>query len=214
MSAHNISSGRSCRGAGSDIFLECIDCPFGGSVDSEYFVCFDNTENCRRLTLTIHSALVQGAQVGICVCVSERERQNMKRILTWAAAALMAVAATLSAASSAPPETRPGPAAASGCTLTVLNPQGPVKKGRDLAPRLKTLEGKKIALWLSSTSDQLYAGRGAELYDLLAKMLEEKFAGIRIVPYADLPMKYAPQHEVVEAITAARPDAVVAAFGG
>ena len=99
-------------------------------------------------------------------------------------------------------------------TLAVLNPQGPVKKNRELAPRLGTLDGKKVALWLSSTPDQVYAGKGAELYDVLAKMLKEKFADIKIVPYADLPMKFAPENEVVAAITAAKPDAVVAALGG
>ena len=102
----------------------------------------------------------------------------------------------------------------SSITLTVLNPQGPVKKNRDLAPRLGTLDGKKVALWLSATPDQLYAGKGAELYDVLAKMLKEKFADIKIVPYADLPMKFAPENEVVAAITATKPDAVVVAFGG
>jgi hypothetical protein len=99
-------------------------------------------------------------------------------------------------------------------SLTVLNPQGTVKKNRDLAPRLETLKGKKIAMWLSSTPGQLYAGKGDELYDALAKMLKEKFAGITIVPYTDLPMKFMPENEVVAAITAAKPDAVVAAFGG
>jgi hypothetical protein len=99
-------------------------------------------------------------------------------------------------------------------TLRVLSPQGPVKKNRDLAPRLGILEGKRIALWLSSTPDQLYAGKGAELYDILAKMLRDKFTGIKIISYADLPMKFAPENEVVAAITAAKPDAVVAAFGG
>ncbi len=99
-------------------------------------------------------------------------------------------------------------------TLTVLNPQGPIKKGRDLAPRLKTLEGKKVAMWLSATPDQLYAGRGAELYDELAKMLKEKVANIEIVPYTNLPMKYSPAKEVVAAITTTQPDAVVAGFGG
>ena len=99
-------------------------------------------------------------------------------------------------------------------TLTVLNPQGPVKKSRELAPRLGTLEGKRIALWLSSTADQFYAGKGAELYDALARMLKEKFPAIQIVPYTSLPMKFEPENEVVAAITAAKPDGVVAAFGG
>ena len=106
------------------------------------------------------------------------------------------------------------PAADTDYTLTVLNPQGPVDKGRDLAPRLGTLKGKKIAMWLSATADQVYAGKGAELYDLLEKMLKEKYADIQIVRYADLPMKFMPENEVVDAIVATQPDAVVTGFGG
>ena len=99
-------------------------------------------------------------------------------------------------------------------TLTVLNPQGHVKKDKVLSSRLDTLEGKKIAMWLTATPDQLYAGKGAELYDLLEKMLKEKYADIQIVRYADLPMKFMPENEVVDAIIKTQPDAVVAGFGG
>jgi len=98
--------------------------------------------------------------------------------------------------------------------LTVLSPQGSVKKEHDLAPRLDTLEGKKLAMWLTATPDQLYAGKGAELYDLLEKMLKEKYTDIQIVSYADLPMKFMPEKEVVDAIVKTQPDAVVAGFGG
>jgi hypothetical protein len=142
----------------------------------------------------------------------------MRRKVTWAVAALMVVPAMLVAPYAKPPQGTAGKrgaaASSSKYTLTVLNPQGPVKKSRDLAPRLGTLEGKKVALWLSSTKDELYAGRGAELFDLLEKMLKEKFPGISVVPYTKLPMKFAPENEVVAAITAVRPDAVVAGFGG
>ncbi len=106
------------------------------------------------------------------------------------------------------------PAASSDFTLTVLNPQGPVEKVKDLAPRLETLQGKKIAMWLSATPDQLFAGKGAELYDLLEKMLKEQYPDIEIVRYTDLPMKFAPEKEIMDAITAAAPDGVVAGFGG
>ena len=99
-------------------------------------------------------------------------------------------------------------------TLTVLNPQGSVEKVRDLAPRLDTLEGKKVAMWLSASPDQFYAGKGLELYNLLEKMLKEKYADIQIVPFADLPMKFMPENEVVEAIVATQPDAIVVGFGG
>jgi hypothetical protein len=98
--------------------------------------------------------------------------------------------------------------------LTVLSPQGAVDKVRDLAPRLDTLHKKKIAMWLSATPDQLFAGKGTELYDLLEGMLKKSYPGIEVVRYADLPMKFEPEKEVVEAILAARPDGVVAGFGG
>jgi hypothetical protein len=69
-------------------------------------------------------------------------------------------------------------------------------------------------MWLTATPDQLYAGKGAELFDLLEKMLKEKYTDIRIVRYADLPMKFMPENEVVDAILKTQPDAVVAGFGG
>ena len=132
----------------------------------------------------------------------------MTKTVTWIAAALLLLPVMLWAA--------PGeaPPAASKYTLTVLNPQGPVKKGLELAPRLETLKGNKIAMWLSATDDQLYAGKGTELYDVLEKMLKEKYPGISIVSYSDLPMKFTPEDEVVNAITATKPDAVVAGLGG
>ena len=99
-------------------------------------------------------------------------------------------------------------------TLTVLNPQGHVKKDKTLTPRLDTLKGKKIAMYLSATPDQIYAGKGAELYDILEKMLAEKYPDTQVVHYADLPMKFAPEGEVVDAIVKAEPDAVVVGFGG
>jgi hypothetical protein len=139
----------------------------------------------------------------------------MKRTVACTAAALALMPMILTEYSRAQAVNK-GPTAATraGFTLTVLNPQGPVKKVRDLAPRLKTLEGKKLAMWLSSTPDQLFAGKGAELYDLLAKMLKEKIPSISIVSYRDLPMKFAPVPEVAAAIEATRPDAVIAGFGG
>ena len=69
-------------------------------------------------------------------------------------------------------------------------------------------------MWLSATRGQTYAGKGAELYDILAKMLKEKYPGIQIVPYIALPMKFAPEKEVVAAILKTKPDGVVAGFGG
>jgi hypothetical protein len=102
----------------------------------------------------------------------------------------------------------------SSFTLTVLNPQGPIKKSRELAPRLETLNGKTVAMWLSATRGQVYAGKGDELYAILEKMLKEKFSDIHIMPYMALPMKFMPENEVVAAIEKVKPDAVIAGFGG
>ncbi len=132
----------------------------------------------------------------------------MKKTAIWLITALLVLPAMLWAGAG---ET---PGEESEYTLTVLNPQGSVKKVRDLAPRLETLEGKKVAMWLSSTEDQLFAGKGTELFDALEKMLKEKYSGINIISYRDLPMKFAPESEVLDAITKAQPDAVVAGFGG
>ena len=128
----------------------------------------------------------------------------MKKSLWLLAAAVLAVPAMLV----------PTALPAAEYTLTVLNPQGPVDKVKELAPRLETLKGKKIAMWLSATPDQLFAGKGTELYDLLEKMLRDAYPGIEIVRYSDLPMKYSPEAEVVEKIVASRPDGVIAGFGG
>jgi hypothetical protein len=128
----------------------------------------------------------------------------MKKSLWLLAAAVLAVPAMLV----------PTALPAAEYTLTVLNPQGPVDKVKELAPRLETLKGKKIAMWLSATPDQLFAGKGTELYDLLEKMLRDAYPGIEIVRYTDLPMKYSPEAEVVEKIVASRPDGVIAGFGG
>jgi len=135
----------------------------------------------------------------------------MKRRATWITAALLVLPAMLSTFTSS---SALSAGTTQDYTLTVLNPQGSVKKDRLLAPRLDTLEGKKVAMWLSATPDQIYAGKGAELYVLLEEMLRGKYADIQIVRFVDLPMKFMPENEVVQAIVATQPDAVVAGFGG
>jgi ABC-type Fe3+-hydroxamate transport system substrate-binding protein len=142
---------------------------------------------------------------------------NMKRDVKWFSITLMVLLAMFSACSNPPSEdtaTGKKSAVSTEVTLTVLNPQGSVKIDKTLAPRLDTLKGKKIAMWLSATPDQLYAGKGAELYDLLEKMFKDKYPDTQIVHYADLPMKYTPENEVVDAIVKTEPDAVVVGFGG
>ena len=43
---------------------------------------------------------------------------------------------------------------------------------------------------------------------------KESYPDTEIVHYAELPMKFAPENEVLEEIIATDPDAVVAGFGG
>ena len=139
----------------------------------------------------------------------------MKRAVPGIIAVLMTVPLIFSAGTmTEAAQAKKASAGKSSVALTVLNPQGAVKKSRELAPRLETLKGKKVAMWLSATRGQVFAGKGAELYDLLEKMLKEKFADIHIVPYMALPMKFAPENEVVAAIEKTKPDAVIAGFGG
>ena len=141
----------------------------------------------------------------------------MKKEIKWLSITLMVILAMLSACSGPPSEEVAmdnRSAASSEVTLTVLNPQGHVKKEKVLAPRLDALKGKKIAMWLSATPDQLYAGKGADLYDVLEKMFRDKYPDTEIVHYAELPMKFTPENEVVDAIVKTEPDAVVVGFGG
>jgi hypothetical protein len=203
MTSDSSSSGRSCRRTDLDSFLGCTGYLFFSGVDPEHFICSEEPEGRWRVRLTIVQTLVQGIQA----YSPAKEIAYMKSKVIWIVALLVVLPAVIAA------EKPPG-TAATKYTLTVLNPQGPVKKSKDLAPRLGALEGKKIAMWLSSTADQVYAGRGAELYDALAKMLQDKFPGVQIVPYTALPMKFAPENEIVAAITAVKPDGVVAGFGG
>lgn len=99
-------------------------------------------------------------------------------------------------------------------SIAVLNPQGSIPVANELAPRLDTLEGKKVAFWLSATPDETFAGMGVPLYEKLTTMLIEQFANVEVVPYTELPMKYSPADEVIAAIIATEPDAVVVGFGG
>ncbi len=114
------------------------------------------------------------------------------------------------------PMAAPGaaPLAADQVSLKVLNPQGAVEAVGELAPRLSTLDGKTVALWLSATPDEVYAGMGGPFYDQLAELLKKQFPKINLIPYAKLPMKYSPADEVIAAIKATKPDGVVIALGG
>lgn len=58
MTAHIISSGRSCGCDVLKLFLECVGGFIGSNITPEYFIYGKDPESCRRLKLTIHFALV------------------------------------------------------------------------------------------------------------------------------------------------------------
>ncbi len=96
--------------------------------------------------------------------------------------------------------------------LTVLNPSATVRVSHQLAPRLTTLNGKTIAMWLSGL--EVAVGRGDVAYEALAATLKTLYPEVNIIPYTELPIKYSPQDEVLNAILAKKPDGVIIGFGG
>lgn len=97
--------------------------------------------------------------------------------------------------------------------LTVLNPLSAVEVVGEYAPRLEDLNGKRVALWLASMSDEDF-GQDNLIYDKLAEKLKADYPKVTIIPYEELPLKYSPQDEVVEDILATEPDAVIIGVGG
>ena len=96
--------------------------------------------------------------------------------------------------------------------LTVLNPTSAVELVGKYAPRLDDLNGKRVALWLASMSDD--AGHDNLIYEKLAEKLKAEYPKVTIIPYEELPRKYSPQDEVVSDILATKPDAVIIGVGG
>lgn len=105
------------------------------------------------------------------------------------------------------------PSGKNSVELTVLNPTSAVEMVGEYAPRLEDLNGKRVAFWLASMSDE-DAGYDNLIYDKLAEKLKADYPDVIIVPYAELPLKYSPQDEVVGDILATKPDAVIVGVGG
>ncbi len=99
-----------------------------------------------------------------------------------------------------------------GAKLTVYNPAGNIQVTKELAPRLATLNGKRIALWQSGIG--FGTGRGDVLYTELAKEIKARYPQATVIPYEQLPTKYSPEDEVLKALLDAKPDAVVVGAGG
>ena len=96
--------------------------------------------------------------------------------------------------------------------LTVLNPAAVIDAPHELAPRPATLDGKTVALWLSS-DDPLY-GHGKAVLEAIGEALRQRYPGVRIIPPEQLPVTYKPEDDVLTAILANDPDAVIGGVGG
>lgn len=106
----------------------------------------------------------------------------------------------------------PSPQAAS-VSLTVLNPQGNVPVVNKYAPRLSTLDGKKVGLWLMLPSTYEFQPAGLAFYDEIAAMMKKQFPNVTIVMPKDFSSN-APEVASANVITATKVDAAVIGIGG
>jgi hypothetical protein len=69
--------------------------------------------------------------------------------------------------------------------LAVISPLGlPVTQNKGIAPRLDTLEGKTVG--------EVYNHhfKGDQMFALYRQLLRQRYPGVRIVPYSELPASY------------------------
>ncbi len=73
----------------------------------------------------------------------------------------------------------------SGEEVAVISPVGlPRAQGEGIAPRLDSLEGKTIG--------EVYNHhfKGDQMFGLYRELLKQRYPGVRIVPYTDLPASF------------------------
>ncbi len=139
--------------------------------------------------------------------MSQVSRREFLRDATLIAGSA-AIGSSLTLAGSAPAVSAQTPV-----TLKVLSPQGTIDAVNEYAPRLKSLDGKTIALWLA-TPEGPKAGKGLVLYGKLSELLKKQFPNVKLIMPADLPKTYSPADEVIGKIKAVKPDGVVIGTGG
>jgi hypothetical protein len=133
------------------------------------------------------------------------QRQKFMLVLLIALCAIgLASFATVQAA---PPDQ------AASTSLTVLNPQGTVPVVGKFAPRLSTLDGKKVGLWLMLPSTFEFQPAGVAFYDEIAAMMKKQFPTVTIVMPKDFSSN-APEVTSTKAITETKVDAAVLGIGG
>jgi hypothetical protein len=73
----------------------------------------------------------------------------------------------------------------SGDEVGIISPAGlPRAQGKGIAPRLDSLEGKTIG--------EVYNHhfKGDQMFGLYREMLQERYPGVRIIPYTELPASF------------------------
>jgi hypothetical protein len=102
--------------------------------------------------------------------------------------------------------------------LAVISPLGlPVTQTKGIAPRLNTLEGKTVG--------EVYNHhfKGDQMFALYRQLLQQRYPGVRIVPYTELPASYvggdsATQRRIAQEVAAQAKekgiDALIAGNGG
>ncbi len=105
------------------------------------------------------------------------------------------------------------PDQAASVSLTVLNPQGNIPVVNKFAPRLSTLDGKKVGLWLMLPSTFEFQPAGFAFYDEIAAMMKKQFPNVTLV----MPKEFssnAPEVTSAKVITETKVDAAVIGIGG
>lgn len=105
----------------------------------------------------------------------------------------------------------PAPQAAS-VTLKTLNPQGNVPQVNKFAPRLSTLDGKTVALYLMMPSTYEFQPAGVAFYKRMTELLTKQFPNVKLIQPDKL--DNAPEVKAAEPIKTAKADAAILGIGG
>ncbi len=104
------------------------------------------------------------------------------------------------------------PQQASTVSIKVLNPQGTIPVVNKFAPRLSTLDGKTVALWLELSNTFEFQEGGKAMFSDIAVSLTKQFPNVKILTPDKFPD--APELKSADAIIAAKPDAAILGVGG